>query len=123
MTVNLQLQRQRDVADRQYKGPIDLIRQVYNARGVKGFYRGFGTTLYFRGCFFWMFGSVEAYMRLFGKLRGTRLEVSALNDAYLLCFRLLTSGQVNNAVATGLSGGLAAFSFWFFAMPMDNVKK
>lgn len=74
--VNLQLQRQRHVADRQFKGPIDVARQVIRARGVLGLYNGFGTTLYFRGCFFWMFGSVEAYMRLAGLFHGTRLEVS-----------------------------------------------
>ncbi|KAG8877976.1 hypothetical protein FRB98_006432, partial [Tulasnella sp. 332] len=100
---NLQLQRQRLKADRQFKGPIDLARQVAMSRGLSGFYRGFGTSLYFRGCFFWMFGSVEACMRMLGKLQGTRLEL-------------------NNAVATGISGGLAAFSFWFFALPMDNIK-
>ncbi|KAG8902748.1 hypothetical protein FRB99_004173 [Tulasnella sp. 403] len=101
--INLQLQRERAVADRQFKGPIDLMRQVLKARGLLGLYRGFGTTLYFRGCFFWMFGSVEAYMRAFSMLQGTRLEMST-------------------GVATFIAGGLGAFAFWAFAIPMDNVK-
>jgi len=103
LKVNLQLQRQRAAADRKFKGPIDVARQVIRDRGVFGLYRGFGTQLYLRGCFFWMFGSVEAYMRLFGLLAGTRLEMSI-------------------PTTTFLSGGLAAFSFWAFAIPMDNVK-
>ncbi|KAG9039344.1 hypothetical protein FRB95_010632 [Tulasnella sp. JGI-2019a] len=52
-------------------------------------------------------GPAENKLRLsllgHGKLKGTRLEV-------------------NNAVATGISGGMSAFSFWFFALPMDNIK-
>ncbi|KAG8953082.1 hypothetical protein FRC04_003029 [Tulasnella sp. 424] len=103
LKVNLQLQRERKAADRKFKGPIDVFRQVIKHRGFFGLYRGFGTTLYFRGCFFWMFGSVEAYMRLAGVLHGTPFEMS-------------------NATATFFSGGLAAFSFWAFAIPMDNVK-
>ncbi|KIO20454.1 hypothetical protein M407DRAFT_220651 [Tulasnella calospora MUT 4182] len=103
LKVNLQLQRERKVADRKFKGPIDVFRQVIKHRGFFGMYRGFGTTLYFRGCFFWMFGSVEAYMRLAGVLHGTMFEMS-------------------NATATFFAGGLAAFSFWAFAIPMDNVK-
>ncbi len=123
--MNLQLQRQRAKADRQFKGPFDLIRQIAKARGPLGFYRGFGTTLYFRGCFFWMFGSVEVYMRLFGRLQGTALEVRVYHRVTPRpgTNRLIRSFQVNNAVATGMAGGLSAFSFWFFALPVDNIKK
>ncbi len=74
--VNLQLQRERSAADRKFKGPIDVARQVIRSRGVLGMYRGFGTTLYFRGCFFWMFGSVEAYMRLFATVDRKVFHVS-----------------------------------------------
>ncbi|GJJ14214.1 hypothetical protein Clacol_008476 [Clathrus columnatus] len=47
-TVNLQLQRQRAVSDRKFKGPIDCARQVIKANGVTGLWRGLGGSLAFR---------------------------------------------------------------------------
>ncbi|KAF8530038.1 mitochondrial carrier [Hysterangium stoloniferum] len=97
--VNLQLQRQRAVSERKFKGPIDCIRQVVQANGILGLWRGFGGSLAFRSSFFFMF----ILMRSFSRLQGTRYEMST-------------------GMANFLSGGLASFLFWFTAIPSDNVK-
>ena len=57
--VKLQLQMQRSVADRMYKGPIDCIRQIVRAQGALGLWTGFTGSLAFRSNFLWMFGSFE----------------------------------------------------------------
>ncbi|KAI0375111.1 mitochondrial carrier [Pilatotrama ljubarskyi] len=101
--VKLQLQLQRSSADRQYKGPIDCVRQVVRAHGVLGLWAGFTGSLAFRSNFLWMFGSFEALMRAFSKLDGTPYAIST-------------------PMADFLSGGLAAFVYWIMAIPADNIK-
>ncbi|KAI0361497.1 mitochondrial carrier [Trametes cingulata] len=101
--VKLQLQLQRSAADRQYKGPIDCVRQVVQAHGVLGLWTGFTGSLAFRSNFLWMFGSFEALMRAFAKLDGTPYAIST-------------------PMANFLSGGLAAFAYWIMAIPADNIK-
>jgi len=73
--VKLQLQLQRSVCDREFKGPIDCIRQIVAAQGVLGLWRGFTGSLAFRSGFFFMFLSFEVLMRLFTRLQGTQFEV------------------------------------------------
>ncbi|KAF8575828.1 mitochondrial carrier [Ramaria rubella] len=99
LKVNLQLQRQRAVLDRKFKGPIDCARQVVRANGVLGLWRGFGGSLAFRSSFGFFF----VLMRMFGRLQGTPYEVST-------------------GLSNFLSGGLASFTFWLTAIPSDNVK-
>jgi len=99
----LQLQMQRSTKDRQFKGPIDCARQVIRTQCVPGMWRGLGSSILFRTNFFWMFGSVEILMRTFSKLNNTRYEMGP-------------------GMSTFFAGGLASFTFWFFAMPFDNVK-
>lgn len=72
-----------------------------------------------------MFGSVEAYMRLAGVLHGTMFEVTIIPmpSVVMSTSNLCSFGQMSNSTATFFAGGLAAFSFWAFAIPMDNVKK
>lgn len=53
------MQSQRSVADRQYKGPIDAIRQIVRSRGALGLWTGFTGSLAFRSNFAWLFGSYE----------------------------------------------------------------
>ncbi|KDQ20679.1 hypothetical protein BOTBODRAFT_61779 [Botryobasidium botryosum FD-172 SS1] len=103
LKVKLQLQMQRSSKDRQFKGPIDCARQVVRAQGPLGLWRGLASGILFRTNFFWMFGSVEVLMRTFSKLNGTRYEMGT-------------------GMSTFFAGGLASFTFWFFAMPFDNVK-
>ena len=55
----LQLQMQRSISDRQFKGPIDAAKQIIRAHGVFGLWRGFASSALFRMNFFFMFGSVE----------------------------------------------------------------
>ncbi|KAF8739321.1 hypothetical protein AX14_010094 [Amanita brunnescens Koide BX004] len=59
LKVKLQLQSQKSVTDRQFKGPIDCARQIIRAQGVLGMWSGFTGSLAFRSNFFWMFLSVE----------------------------------------------------------------
>lgn len=57
--VKLQMQSQRSVKDRQFKGPIDCARQIVRAQGALGLWTGFTGSLAFRANFLWMFGSIE----------------------------------------------------------------
>ncbi|KAH0590850.1 hypothetical protein H2248_000969 [Termitomyces sp. 'cryptogamus'] len=103
LKVKLQLQSQRSVAERQFKGPIDCARQIIRAQGLLGMWSGFTGSLAFRSNFFWMFLSFEAFMRGFSRLAGTPYEIST-------------------GAANFISGGLGAFAFWGMAIPADNIK-
>ncbi|KAF9505802.1 hypothetical protein BS47DRAFT_1431677 [Hydnum rufescens UP504] len=103
LKVKLQLQTQRSVADRQFKGPIDAARQVIKAHGIQGMWRGLPSSVALRSSFFWFFLSVEGLMRAFSRLDGTPTEMST-------------------GFKTFCSGGLSSFTFWFFGIPADNVK-
>ncbi|KAI0788510.1 mitochondrial carrier [Abortiporus biennis] len=103
LKIKLQMQSQRLVADRQYKGPIDCAKQIVQNRGLFGLWTGFTGSLAFRANFMWMFGSIEAFMRGFSKLDGTPYQ--------------MTTGTANF-----LSGGLASFAFWIMGIPADNIK-
>lgn len=103
LKVKLQLQSQKSVAERRFSGPIHCASQIIRVQGIQGMYSGFTGSLAFRVNFFWMFLSIEALMRGFSKLSGTRFEIST-------------------GLANFLSGGLASFSFWIMAIPADNVK-
>ena len=59
LPVKLQLQTQQSVADRQFKGPIDVARQVLRAQGIQGMWRGLASSVILRSSFFWFFLSVE----------------------------------------------------------------
>ncbi|KAH9837172.1 mitochondrial carrier [Rhodofomes roseus] len=103
LKVKLQMQSQRSVADRLYKGPIDCIRQIVHSQGVPGLWTGFTGSLAFRSNFAWLFGSYEVFMRGFSRLQGTAYEI-------------------NTPTANFLSGGLGAFAFWIMGIPADNIK-
>ncbi|KXN83847.1 Mitochondrial substrate carrier family protein S [Leucoagaricus sp. SymC.cos] len=103
LKVKLQLQSQKAVADRQFKGPIDCARQVIRKQGILGMWSGFTGSLAFRANFFWMFLSVEALMRGFSRLEGTPYSMST-------------------GTANFLSGGFASFIYWGMAIPADNIK-
>ncbi|OCB88566.1 mitochondrial carrier [Sanghuangporus baumii] len=101
--VKLQLQRERLASDREFKNPIHCARRIIQMQGVPGLWTGLTGSLLFRSNFMWMFMSYEVLMRGFGELSGTRLEI-------------------NDGLATFMSGGLASFSYWFMAIAADNVK-
>jgi solute carrier family 25 carnitine/acylcarnitine transporter 20/29 len=58
-SVKLQLQSQKSVSERQFKGPIDCARQIVRVQGFGGLWSGFTGSLAFRSNFFWMFLSFE----------------------------------------------------------------
>ncbi|KEP53337.1 carnitine/acylcarnitine carrier protein [Rhizoctonia solani 123E] len=101
--VKLQMQTQRDVKDRQYKGVIDVIRQIYRVQGPMGIWRGFASSLVYRSSFCWMFASYEVIMRTFTLLDGTRFEMTT-------------------PAANFLAGGLGSFGYWIMGIPFDNIK-
>ncbi|KAF8632551.1 hypothetical protein AX15_001766 [Amanita polypyramis BW_CC] len=101
--VKLQMQSQKSVNDRQFKGVVDCARQVVRAQGVLGMWSGFTGSLASRSNFFWLFLSVEGLMRSFSRLTGTPFEIST-------------------GMANFLSGGLASFAYWVMAIPADNIK-
>ncbi|KAL5495308.1 hypothetical protein ACEPAI_771 [Sanghuangporus weigelae] len=101
--VKLQLQRERLASDREFKNPIHCARRIIQVQGLPGLWTGLTGSLLFRSNFMWMFMSYEVLMRGFDELSGTRLEI-------------------NDGLATFMSGGLASFSYWFMAIAADNVK-
>ncbi|KAF8610626.1 mitochondrial carrier [Ceratobasidium sp. AG-I] len=103
LKVKLQMQTQRDVKDRQYKGLTDLIRQMYRVQGPFGIWRGFASSLVYRSSFCWMFTSYEVLMRASTLLNGTPLEMST-------------------PIANFLAGGFGSFGFWIMGVPFDNIK-
>ncbi|KAJ7103616.1 mitochondrial carrier [Mycena belliarum] len=103
LKVRLQLQKQKSVSERQFKGPVDCARQLVRSQGLTGLWTGFTGGLLFRANFFYMFLTFEACMRGFTKLRGTPYEP-------------------NVAITNLLSGGAASLCFWTMAIPFDRTK-
>ncbi|KAJ7932475.1 mitochondrial carrier [Mycena leptocephala] len=103
LKVRLQLQMQKSVSDRQFKGPIDCAHQLVRSQGVFGLWTGFSGGLLFRANFFYMFLTFEASMRGLSKLNGTPYEPSV-------------------GIAHLLSGGAASIAFWTMAIPFDRIK-
>lgn len=53
----LQLQiAQADNTPKQFKGPVDVVRQTVNAQGIAGMWRGLGASFIYRSSFLAMFG-------------------------------------------------------------------
>ncbi|KAF8832268.1 hypothetical protein HHX47_DHR1001907 [Lentinula edodes] len=65
----------RSISDRQFKGPIDCIRQIVRVQGPLGLWYGFTGSVAFRLNFGFMFLSFEGLMRVFSSLKGTSFEV------------------------------------------------
>jgi len=103
LKVKLQLQSQRAVSSREFKGPIDCAKQIIRVQGLGGLWSGFTGSLALRSNFFWMFLSFEVLMRNFSLLAGTPYEIST-------------------GTANFLSGGLGSFVFWGMGIPFDNIK-
>ncbi|KAF8213125.1 mitochondrial carrier [Mycena galopus ATCC 62051] len=103
LKVGLQLQMQKSVSDRQFKGPIDCAQQLVRSQGVFSLWTGFSGGLLFRANFFYMFLAFEACMRALSRLKGTRYEPSA-------------------GVANLIAGGTASLCFWPLAIGFDRIK-
>ena len=65
LKVKLQLQSQKAVSSREFKGPIDCAKQIIRVQGLGGLWSGFTGSLAFRSNFFWMFLSFEVCERGF----------------------------------------------------------
>ncbi|KAK4047197.1 hypothetical protein OIO90_006260 [Microbotryomycetes sp. JL221] len=87
-----------------YTGPIDAARQVVQANGVVGLYRGFIATTLFRSWFGAYFLSYEIMQRQF----------RAVSED--------SPWKVSNSTATFLCGGMASNFYWIGAFPFDAVK-
>ncbi|KAJ7357287.1 mitochondrial carrier [Mycena albidolilacea] len=103
LKVRLQLQMQKSVSDRQFKGPIDCAQQLVRSQGVLSLWTGFSGGLLFRANFFYMFLAFEACMRGLSRLNGTSYEPSV-------------------GIANLISGGAASLCFWTMAIPFDRTK-
>ncbi|KAI1495124.1 mitochondrial carrier [Biscogniauxia mediterranea] len=86
---------------RPYAGPVDCVRRVYGAHGLRGLYRGLGATLVFRSFFFCWWGSYDVLSRLLRE-RAPALSPAAVNF---------------------WAGGLSAQVFWVASYPSDVVKQ
>ncbi|KAI0468096.1 carrier protein YMC2 [Xylaria cf. heliscus] len=96
----LQIQYSAHKAERLYTGPIDCVRKIYSAHGLRGVYKGLAATLIFRSFFFFWWGSYDI---LSGLLRErTTLSAPAVNF---------------------WAGGLSAQIFWLTSYPSDVVKQ
>ncbi|KAJ7293502.1 mitochondrial carrier [Mycena rebaudengoi] len=103
LKVRLQLQNQKSVSERRFKGPIDCALQLIRAQGITGLWTGFTGSLLFRAHFFYMFLSFEACMRGLSKLHGTPYELGV-------------------GAANLVSGGTASLCFWTMSIPFDRTK-
>ncbi|GAP83100.2 putative carrier protein mitochondrial [Rosellinia necatrix] len=96
----LQIQYAATKAGRLYSGPLDCVRRLYGAHGVRGVYKGLAATLLFRSFFFFWWASYDVFSRL---LRDrTALSAPAVNF---------------------WAGGLSAQVFWLTSYPSDVVKQ
>ncbi|KAI1273748.1 carrier protein YMC2 [Xylaria sp. FL0933] len=96
----LQIQYSANKAERLYSGPLDCVRKIYGAHGVRGVYKGFAATLIFRSFFFFWWGSYDILSRLLRER--TSLSAPAVNF---------------------WAGGLSAQIFWLTSYPSDVVKQ
>ncbi|KAK7064291.1 mitochondrial substrate carrier family protein L [Favolaschia claudopus] len=103
LKVRLQLQMQKAVSDRQFKGPIDCAQQLVRSEGVLGLWTGFTGGLLYRANFFYMFLAFEACMRGLSRFHGMPYEPSI-------------------GVANLVAGGGASLCFWTLAIPFDRIK-
>ncbi|KAI0855918.1 carrier protein YMC2 [Xylaria cubensis] len=96
----LQIQYSAHKAERLYSGPLDCVRKIYAAHGVRGVYKGLGATLIFRAFFFFWWGSYDVFSRLLRER--TSLSAPAVNF---------------------WAGGVSAQVFWLTSYPSDVVKQ
>ncbi|KAK4138045.1 mitochondrial carrier [Trichocladium antarcticum] len=96
----LQIQYAADKSARRYRGPVDCVRRIYGAHGVRGVYRGLQATLLFRGFFFFWWASYDLLSRWMRER--TSLSTPAINF---------------------WAGGLSAQVFWLTSYPSDVVKQ
>ncbi|RPB12130.1 mitochondrial carrier [Morchella conica CCBAS932] len=83
-----------------YRGPIDCIKKLYGAHGLRGIYHGLCATLLFRTFFFFWWGSYDLFSR------------------YLATHTSLSTPAINF-----WAGGLSAQMFWITSYPSDAVKQ
>ncbi|TRX97250.1 hypothetical protein FHL15_002044 [Xylaria flabelliformis] len=96
----LQIQYSAHKAERLYSGPLDCVRKIYAAHGLRGVYKGLGATLIFRAFFFFWWGSYDVFSRLLRER--TSLSAPAVNF---------------------WAGGVSAQVFWLTSYPSDVVKQ
>lgn len=96
----LQVQYAADKSKRLYSGPIDCIKKIARAHGIRGIYHGLSATLLFRSFFFFWWGSYDIFTRYFSD--HTKLSTPSINF---------------------LAGGLSAQVFWLTSYPSDVVKQ
>ncbi|GFN77437.1 mitochondrial carnitine/acylcarnitine carrier protein [Plakobranchus ocellatus] len=99
----LQIQQESSVADRKYKGPVDVAKQLYREGGIRSVYRGTGATL---------------------------LRDMPASGMYFMTYewlqRLLTpAGKDRSDMSVGrtiFAGGMAGIFNWAVAIPPDVLK-
>ena len=96
----LQVQYSARKSERLYSGPVDCVRRIYGAHGVRGVYRGLAATLLFRSAFFFWWSTYDIFTRALQK--HTDLSQPAVNF---------------------WAGGLSAQVFWIASYPSDVVKQ
>lgn len=114
-------------AARQYKGPIDCVRQLAQRYGPLGVYRGLHATLAQRSFFFFLWGSYDVYSNWLRSLRltpqfpylTTAIPARPNTPAY---HEARKAGQLTERAVNFLAGGMAANTFWTLAFPVDVAK-
>ncbi|TPX37983.1 hypothetical protein SmJEL517_g00406 [Synchytrium microbalum] len=96
--VKIRLQNQVDKIS--YAGPLDCIKQIWKAEGMRGFYRGMGSTLWRETPSYGVyFASYEFMVRMAG-----------------------ADGPGISVVPLLMSGGIAGVLAWFVTYPFDRLK-
>ncbi|KAG7562215.1 hypothetical protein FFLO_02301 [Filobasidium floriforme] len=86
-----------------YTGPINVVQQTVKVQGLKGMWKGFGATLWFRSSF---------AVRI-PKVRGLSVIKSKLEN---------TPYAMSQGTSNFIAGGMASNAYWAAALPADNVK-
>jgi solute carrier family 25 (mitochondrial carnitine/acylcarnitine transporter), member 20/29 len=100
LKARLQVQYAASKAGRLYRGPVDCVRKIYSAHGVRGIYHGLGATLLFRSFFFFWWSSYDIF------------------SGWLRRYTSLSAPAVNF-----WAGGCSAQVFWLTSYPSDVVKQ
>ncbi|KAI0388619.1 carrier protein YMC2 [Xylariaceae sp. FL0594] len=98
----LQIQYSARKSERLYTGPVDCVRKIYAAHGVRGVYKGLAATLIFRSFFFFWWSSYDVLSRFLSSRKELGLSAPAVNF---------------------WAGGLSAQVFWLTSYPSDVVKQ
>jgi solute carrier family 25 carnitine/acylcarnitine transporter 20/29 len=110
------LQTQYSTSGSEKQGPIKILRNIYQSKGIRGLYQGWFTTSLQRSCLAFWFTGNEIAKRALSK-PGTKTTTNHLGETIIE-----KTEPKMSAVASFLAGGFAGACFWTVCFPIDVVK-